>query len=388
MKFSKLKILQDGNYVFQYSQGIIHALITYTFLFIIIHNTIYFFSDTGIIENTFNLSSRIKQKSQNIAIAMQEKNLALNFLANIRKLSFFEAKQFQSSGLIHLLAISGGQVVPLASGFGKIISYSLYYSLRNSITPFLLIDIINKFRTFFAVIISLFLCHMFGCTGALIRVSSLTYLIKIKNLQAQHLFFFPFFPYIPSSTFTRFFVLILISIFFGNILYNFSFLLSAIGATCAEISIYLSYFFIKKSKLLVALASTCLTSIFTGIILSPFSSIHLLNSCLANILALPIVCFLITPLTLIILIIPEDFLYYKHFINIFDLSLKILKQISIAFSDPYNIKNPYDRNNPLFKLEGLLYLSIVLVVLWVILDLYKERKIFYTRYHFQKLKLR
>ncbi len=318
---------------------------------------------------------------------MQEKNLALNFLANIRKLSFFEAKQFQSSGLIHLLAISGGQVVPLTSGFGKLIAYFLYFCLRKLIAPFQLMNIINKFRTFFSVIISLILCHIFGCTGALIRVSSLTYLIKIKSFQSQHLFFFPYLPYIPSSTFTRFFVLILISLFFGNILYNFSFLLSAIGASCAEISIYLSYFFIKKSKILVALASTCLTSIFTGIILSPFSSIHLLNSCLANIIALPVVCFLITPLTLILLIISEDFFYYKQLINIFDLSLNILKRISIAFSNPYNLINPFDRNNPLFKLEGLLYLSIVLVVLWVISDLYKERKIYYTRFHFQKLKM-
>ncbi|KAB8030765.1 ComEC/Rec2 family competence protein [Fluviispira multicolorata] len=379
------KYYKTPNLLHLFSVGFLYSIFSYLIFIISIQATSHIIQNTGIFENIFNISKGVKNKAFFISSQMEEKNLALNFLGNIRMLSFTEANQFQSSGLLHLLAISGGQVVPIASGISQFISYIFYYILRSSSSPLTLMNLIYNFKTILSLILSLLICHMFGCSGALIRVSSLTYLSKIKSLQSVYLNLFPYFPNIPVASFNRIFILILISLFFGNILINYSFLLSAIGASCAEISLRISYYFIKKSKIFIVLSCTSLTSIFTGLILYPFSSINLFQSCMANLIALPIVCFLITPFSLLLLFLPQNFIYFENIISMLDFSLSLLKKISFVFSEPYFSKNPFEKNNPLFKKEGLFYLNSVLFILWITIDLYKERKIYYARKYFFKL---
>lgn len=247
-------------------------------------------------------------------------------------------------------------------------------------------QLISSIKANFSLIVSLFICSLFGCTGALIRVSALSYLMKLRIFQSQYSLFFKFIPYIMPTTFNRVMILIFISFSFGNIFISYSFLLSAIGASTSEISTYIINYFLKKFVILQIICSTVLTSLITGIIFFPFSGIDILSSCFANILALPVVCFLITPFSLLAIFLPNQFFLYQYILSILDFSLIFLKKIAFTFYNPYSKTNPFDKNNPLFSSEGLVYLIIVLISLWIFLDIYRERKIFIARKKFLSLK--
>jgi Competence protein len=370
----------------QIAKGFLSSCIIYSLLIILLNDLPRILQENGLLKNTVDISSWAEQKAVTTSEQMKEANLAMNFLGNLRKLNFEEAKAFQSSGLLHLLAISGGQVVPLANGFSNILGYILYYFLYKKLKPHHLMQFIFNVKTNFSLIISLFICSLFGCTGALIRVSALSYMLKLRILQSQYSFFFKFIPYVMPTTFNRVMVIIFISFSFGNVFISYSFLLSAIGATTAEISSYITNFFFKKPIILQVTCSTVLTSIFTGIILSPFSSIDILNSCFANILALPVVCFFITPFSLLALFLPTQFFLYPYVLLFLDYSLIFFKKIAFTFYNPYSKTNPFDKNNPLFSLEGLVYLNAILIILWILLDVHRERKIFLARKKFLSLK--
>ena len=131
---------------------------------------------------------------------------------------------------------------------------------------------------YLSLFISLIICSLFGWTGALVRVSALSYFQSIKFIQSQYFIFFKLFPFLTSKIFHKIFVLFLISSSFGNVFINFSFLLSAIGAIILEISSYITNFLISNLKIFKAICNTILTSFFTGIILYPFTNIDLINS--------------------------------------------------------------------------------------------------------------
>lgn len=367
-------------------KNIFFSIILYVVLIILLNDFPEEIKNNGIFKQFFDYSNWVEQKAKITSAQMQESNLALNFLGNLRKLTFSEAKAFQNSGLIHLLAISGGQVVPLANGISKIFSYILFYILYKYINPNKLMIFINHFKIYLSLFISLIICSLFGWTGALVRVSALSYFQSIKFIQSQYFIFFKLFPFLTSKIFHKIFVLFLISSSFGNVFINFSFLLSAIGAIILEISSYITNFLISNLKIFKAICNTILTSFFTGIILYPFTNIDLINSCSANILALPIVCFLITPLSLLAIFIPIHFVFYPYIIYLLDLSLYILKKIAFTFSIDTSKKNPFDKNNPIFTLEGLLYLNTILIILWIFSDFLKERKLFKARNKFLALK--
>ena len=368
-------------------KGILSSCVIYILTIILLNDLPKFLQENGIFKNLLDFSIWSEQKAIMTSEHMTEANLAMNFLGNLRKLSFEEAKVFQSSGLLHLLAISGGQVVPLAKGFSAILGYTLYYFLYKKLKPYQLMQIIFNIKTVFSLIISLFICSLFGCTGALIRVSALSYMNQLRVFQTQYSEFFKYIPYVMPTTFNRSMVIIFISFSFGNVFISYSFLLSAIGATTAEISTYITNFFLKKPAILQIACNTVLTSIFTGIILSPFSNINILNSCFANILALPVVCFLITPFSLLALFLSNQFFLYPYILLLLDYSLVLFKKIAYTFNNPYSNINPFDKNNPLFSLEGLVYLNAILIILWVFLDAYRERKIFLARKKFLSLKI-
>lgn len=369
----------------QIATGILSSCALYSLLIILLNDLPTFIQEHGLLKNIVDISAWAEQKAVLTSEQMEEGNLAMNFLGNIRKLNFEEAKAFQSSGLLHLLAISGGQVVPLANGFSIIIGYILYYFLFKKLKPYILMQCIFKTKTNLSLMISLFICSLFGCTGALLRVSAFSYMLKLTIFQSQYAMFFKIIPYTMPSTFNRVLLLIVISFSFGNVFISYSFLLSAIGATVAQISCYITNYFLEKPAILKVVCDTVLTSFFTGIILFPFSSIDLLNSCFANILALPIVCFLITPLSLLALFLPNQIFLYPYLLKILDYSLLFLKKIAFAFYNPFSKTNPFDKNNPLFSLEGLVYLNAVLIILWIFIDVCKERKIFLARKKFLEL---
>jgi hypothetical protein len=104
-----------------------------------------------------------------------------------------------------------------------------------------------------------------------------------------------------------------------------------------------------------------------------------LNSCLANICAIPIVTFLVTPLALLVLIIPENQDLYFLTLKCLDFSLSLFQKIASTFSDHHIFINPFNRHNPLFTAEGLCYLNTLLIILWILVDILRYRKVFYMR---------
>jgi hypothetical protein len=379
---TQLKTYGSQRYLWQLMRGVMASFFVYLIIFILIHDLPLFLRENGLFKKFLDFSSFAEQKALLVSSGLQEVNLALNFLANMRKLSFGEAQAFQSSGLLHLLAISGGQVVPIAHGMSALIGYILYYMLRKIFFPLRLMQMIFQVKSFSSLVLSLFICGLFGCTGALIRVSALNYLLRIHFINSQFLVFYSFVPYVFSNTFYRSFVIVFVSLAFGNIFLNYSFLLSAIGASCAQISIYIANYFIKNSKIFHALSATALTSVFTGIILLPYSNSSILSSCLANIAALPVVCFLVTPLSLLVIFLPQDFFIFSYLLSFLDKSLFLLKKIAYIFHDPYSLTNPFERTHPLFSFQGLVYLNFILFSLWMLLDFHKERKILLARTKF------
>ena len=79
-------------------------------------------SAVGIFNNFFNFSNVLLERSLPTINRLHEKELALNFLCNIRNLSSKDKLAFESSGLIHLLAISGSQITPITNGVAYICS--------------------------------------------------------------------------------------------------------------------------------------------------------------------------------------------------------------------------------------------------------------------------
>lgn len=350
------------------------SCIIYVFLITISFGMPNSYSETVFIKKFINLSTLIEQKAIYISQNLLEENLALNYLGNVRKLSFYEAIIFQNSGLMHLLAISGAQVVPLAQFVSTFIGSTLYLILNIKIKPHCLMILINQIKNINSLVIAFIICSLFGCSGALIRVVGLNYFSKIYFIKQQYTIFFKFFPYILSNTFIRLIVLSFMLFYFGNIFINFSFLLSAIGATSAEFSLRVSKKLVNKKNLIIqSISSTILTSLVIGIILFPFSETNIYNSCLANILASPIVCLLITPLSLSALILPDTIFFYDYIILNLDYSLFLLKKIALYFNNN-NLIDPYKNSNILFTNIGVFYLNFILILLWLLSDFLKEKK--------------
>ncbi|MBX9836694.1 MAG: hypothetical protein K2X69_00120 [Silvanigrellaceae bacterium] len=84
-------------------KNIFFSIILYIVLIILLNDLPEEIKNNGIFKQFFDFSNWVEQKAKFTSTQMQESNLALNFLGNLRKLTFSEAKAFQNSGLIHLL---------------------------------------------------------------------------------------------------------------------------------------------------------------------------------------------------------------------------------------------------------------------------------------------
>lgn len=358
------------------------GVFTYTFLFCFSSLLPEKMQKYGLFNNQANLVYLVQNKAKTVADSMQETNLGLNFIGNYHKLSPLESQIFQSSGLVHLLAISGAQILPVVNLICYCLSIILYTSLKNKLNPHRIMQISSKINIYISFMISLFISILFGGTGALLRVSWLNFFKRIKIIHFIQIFIFRQTSEFIEPLVEKFFILLLVSLFFGNIFSNYSFILSAIGASCAEISAYISKFILNKNGTIICLKFfseifvTILTCVFVGIVLSPLTFNSITNSCLANIFAIPIITFLVTPLALLILIIPSGNIVFEIILNGLDYSLMLFKHIAFVFSDSDNF---ITNNTRLFSADGLLYLNIIMIILWTIIDLIRGRKIYMMR---------
>lgn len=366
-------------------QAFFNSIVCYLFTFCIIFFIHEFFNYGEYFKNFLDLSNIFKSKSVSIAENMEEKDLALNFLANIRKLTYQDRLTFEYSGLIHLLAISGSQITPATNIVVNGIKYVVYFLNKKNTNPLKIMILIYKIKIYLSIIISFFISSFFGFSGALIRVISINYVSKTNLTSLFYSIIFPIFPNILFTTFKNCILLIFFSFIFGNLLINLSFTLSFLGALCLKIIMRMNTL-LNFNNLFSYVTNTILTSFIIGIILSPFSNCNIFSSCLANLVATPIICFLITPLTFLLLILPENNLFSSNLIYLYDLSLTIFKNIGLIFSD-YNQLYANSNKASLFSLYGLLYLNSVLVLLISIYDLIKNFNILTTRFKFNSIKI-
>ncbi|WP_158998926.1 MBL fold metallo-hydrolase [Pigmentibacter ruber] len=366
-------------------QAFFNSIACYLLTFCIIFFIHEFFNYGEYFKNFLDLSNIFKSKSVSIAENMKEKDLALNFLANIRKITFQDRLIFEYSGLIHLLAISGSQITPTTNIIVNGIKYIIYFLKKKNTNPLKIMILINKIKIYLSIIISFFISSIFGFSGALVRVISINYVSKINLTSLFYAIIFPIFPNILFTTFKNCILLIFFSFIFGNLLINLSFILSFFGVLCLKIIIRMNNL-LNFNNLFSYVTNTVLTSFIIGILLSPFSNCNIFSSCLANLVATPIICFLITPLTFLLLILPENNLFSLNLIYLYDISLTIFKNIGLIFSD-YNQLYTNSNKTSLFSLYGLLYINSAFVILISIYDLIKNYNILITRFKINSIKI-
>jgi hypothetical protein len=318
--------------------------------------------------------------AEKIAKNLEQGNLAFNFLANKTQLSKEELKKFQSSGTVHLLAVSGGQIAPLIFLIEFVLIAFLSFILSPFLNSFAMVLWIGSLKIVIQSLVSFFICIKFGFTGALLRVWGLSYLRNMSWLRKFYVFIYSKTYFFNNITFSRSFALCILISIFGDLSCNFSFLLSALGATMLEISWRVLHA-IKKQKdwyfLYHYIYLTVLTSMLTSLFLKPIIPMNIVDAISANLLAQPLVTFLITPLSLFM----TFFQSFSHpMLNtIFDTSLTALNSIASSFFDV----NSQDDKENFFTLYNAYYLQFLLIFIWSLMD---SIKIFFRDSSLESLK--
>jgi len=364
-------------------------ILIYIGLFCVFYECHHIFIQNGIIGHKIDLYDQISTKAESLISQLEHKYLAINFLLNQRILSDEQKVSFQSSGLIHLLAVSGGQVLPVARIISLCVIEILYFLLAKHLCSATLMRTLLFIKHMIGILVALLMTGLFACAGALVRViffASMNEFLKSQKI----LYFISFYLPILSDHFVRRCVLLfLLSLLFGNAFFDYSFLLSSIGALSVEIIAFSLNFILKKirvsfvlNKFINPILLTFFTSWFVAIILFPVTRVPIFQSGFSNVLASPIATFLITPLSLILIFFPESSWISKISLSGFDVSLGAIEFISDTFQDgTYSIQIP---KILLFSYEGHLYLVIILIVLLSISDLIRCKDEFWLRNYLSK----
>jgi hypothetical protein len=336
------------------------------------------FGKYGIIGQQFDLSHYMHEKSKYLISHLKSQTLAMNFLENKRILTPEENIAFQSSGLIHLLAVSGAQIIPICQLFSTLVLNLLYFCFRSCFHSSKLMNVLFYFKNIVVISIAFLMVGLFSCTGALLRVAFLSSLNDFLKSKKYFSFVSIALPVFSDCTVRKFIILCCASIFFGNILSDYSFLLSTIGALTVEMLALMinwcckSMHCNKKIKnIFISCLLSFLASFLISILLYPVAHVSLLLSSFSNILAAPIVTFVITPVSLLLLFLPIDTFVQPVMLSVFDHSLETLNFIANTFQDPI-----YDTSIPkilLFSYEGKIYIVLLLVLLSSLADTIRSR---------------
>ncbi len=360
----------------------------------------------GFLSGAIFLPEFLETKAHLIGATMSEKNLGESFIGNIHQFSSCELQQYQASGLVHLLAISGGQIHPVNQFIGFILTYFTFFTLKKTYSFNHMMKINSVIKLISGIIVSFGLSFLYGGTGALLRTASLDFLKRIPIFSILRLRYFKFTRFLNEHTLDNALILIIFCLLFGPFGQNYSFLLSAIGACCAGLSArtvkaLLTWCHktpchkIKKLRkitnmnIFYSTCSTIATSIFIGILFYAVNKTSFLNSCLANIVAIPLVTFLVTPLSIIALLLPLQSKLMEvntYFLNMF---LRWFHNLSLIFSDiPFGCEDIPRTTSALFSSWGLIYINILFVILFALYDLVKTNKLQNIKSSLQKAKAR
>lgn len=268
----------------------------------------------------------------------------------------------RQAGLLHLTAISGGQVrlvldlavrVPLAI----VLFFSRYISTTRHLAT-----ITHRLFNVFEPILAGIVAVVFGCSGSLQRVWILHYAVNNSWLRRPALTLSTRYPHLSTQLIRRCFALVLICILFGNPWLNLSFLLSASGSALA--SLVTEPLYNKNDGVVMSFLKRAVAiSFLTAGILIPLSRTNLLITVIANAMCLPLVDLLLVPLAMTILFVPFSYEMTSFAVKVFDSVIDIFLSIANSFGLSANQMN---EGWPDWSFS---YLTIVVILVWTLQEL-------------------
>ena len=290
-------------------------------------------------------SGPVESKARLLSRRTNHSAYLLNFLGNLRRFSSQELRALEHAGLVHLLAISGAQMADAtrlaaraASGFlGLRSAHALQWVLY----------------AWFGL--------AYGVSGALLRVGFLRVLGRAPWIRQGALGCAWYLP-IPPSAWIRGGMVLALSALFGPVFSSPSFLLSALGACVAHRTsgrMPLGAFPRRLAPAARACGHTAATTCVLGILLAPVSSHGLFAAIAANLLAIPLVGFVVTPLSVAAILAPLP-LAKAVLVPPLEVSLALLRGIAWGFAQ----ESPGTWT--VFSVQGQRYLGALLVVLWTL----------------------
>lgn len=321
------------------------------------------------------------------------------FLGHRDALPSDQRHAFQAAGLSHLIALSGGQTTPLAAALaGGFLAPLLFLGVFCYGAPGILFarSALAKLRILIYALTASFAAFLYGATGALLRVPFLSFVV---SLLPRGLLF--------SSAFKRGLGLCALSFFLGNPFANASFLLSCLGC---EALLFASHgaaalrskrksqaaFFVPEA-LFQLFAVTVLTSIIMTLALAGFAPqsphnsgaqaiVNATNSALlsaqANLIAVPFVTWIITPLSFAELVssAAQTNSPLSQFLSgLYDHALKTFELVAHAFSSGASNTTP-QTHSPIRLFASLrtpggsLPFALALAFFWGVRDFWDEKR--------------
>ncbi len=318
------------------------------------------------------LKSELHERLIPILQHMSEANLAQSFLLNQRKMSLSEQFSFQATGLAHVLSVSGGQLVPLLLCVVEPLAALPAQYLHSVLAATTTLKIQKILRFALSLFVALAFSLLFGGTGSLWRVALLSVVMQSHFIKTFFLNICGKTNPFSIHTCARCLLLFLFAIFMKNPWDDFSFLFSALGAALSSFSIQVINLYLHKLKLfgirkiffqylLCSLASSLLISV----VLSFWQPAQYTISCLANIIALPLVTWVITPLSLVALLSPN----VPGIAFALNQSIALLHIIAKYFSSFVAFSNPFQNHQTLFSSQTAYQIGSVIIFVWCLLDL-------------------
>lgn len=327
----------------------------------------YFFPHQRTASSNF-LSEYSARRSEYLEPQFRNQGLAKNFLSNERRgLPPDLAADMKNTGISHLLAVSGAQVsfvIPIiTSGIIRPVGMSLTWWAK----PHVVSKILGYGRAFVEIFVASFFAALFGATGSLTRVAVFRSASHARIVRKLSLAGAGACRLLPASAISRTIFLVLCAFYLGNPFSNLSFLLSATGASIA----FLSSQWLKKMQNLwqKTILTTIITTASMSLLLAPIFPSNPGQSILANLIAIPVVTWLITPLSIFLLLVMPPTLEHLA-VTALDLSLDIFRSIAegLAIHSPVH-------GTTIAQITTSTYLALCMSVLWALEDVKSSRRI-------------
>jgi competence protein ComEC len=313
------------------------------------------------------LSVYAAQRSESLEPQFRNRELAKNFLSNERSLPSDLSADMKNTGISHLLAISGAQV----SFVLPIITAGLLQPLGMALTwwvrPHILAKALGWGRALAETFVALLCAALFGATGSLTRVAVFRSASHARIVRRLALTGAGAFRFLPINTLPRTLFLLICAFWLGNPFANLSFLLSATGASIAFMSS--QWFRAIRKGWQKACLTTTITTLVMSVLLAPIFPSNPGQSILANLIAIPVVTWLITPLSILLLLGPPTTIE-KYGISFLDVSLDIFRSTAEALAS-HSAAN----GTTITQAAAAAYLAFCMSALWAFEDTKSTRRL-------------